>query len=62
MCSSYVLAQCALHEVVMTFVYSMTFFFATGLTALVFVTERKQGLLDRSFVAGNRRAVRAAFV
>ncbi|ELT92522.1 hypothetical protein CAPTEDRAFT_162923 [Capitella teleta] len=30
----------------------ITFFMATGLTAMSFVLERKQGLLDRSFVAG----------
>ncbi|KAI0241754.1 ABC transporter G family member 20 [Lamellibrachia satsuma] len=33
-------------------ILSITFFMATGLTALSFVLERKQGLLDRSFVAG----------
>lgn len=31
---------------------SIPFFLATGLTALSFVIERKQGLLDRSLVAG----------
>ena len=35
------------------FYFSITFFLATGLTALSFVLERKQGLLDRSYAAGN---------
>ena len=30
---------------------------ATGLTALAFVLERKQGLLDRSIVAGKLETV-----
>ena len=33
----------------------IVFFTAMLLTAAVFVSERKQGLLDRSFVAGNMR-------
>ena len=36
-------------------ILSITFFMATGLTALSFVLERKQGLLDRSLVAGTER-------
>ncbi|XP_052062173.1 ABC transporter G family member 20-like isoform X2 [Mytilus californianus] len=33
-------------------ILSITFFMATGLTTLVFVTEKKEGLLDRCMVAG----------
>lgn len=33
-------------------VLSITFFMATGLTTLAFVLERKEGLLERGFVAG----------
>lgn len=32
--------------------YSITFYLAVGLTALSFVLERKEGLLDRCWVAG----------
>ena len=35
-----------------TFLCSITFFMSTGLTALSFVLDRKQGLLERNFVAG----------
>ena len=34
-------------------VFSITFYLAVGLTALSFVLERKEGLLDRCWVAGN---------
>lgn len=33
-------------------VCSITFYLAVGLTALSFVLERKEGLLDRCWVAG----------
>lgn len=32
--------------------HSITFYLAVGLTALSFVLERKEGLLDRCWVAG----------
>lgn len=32
--------------------FSITFYLAVGLTALSFVLERKEGLLDRCWVAG----------
>ena len=34
--------------------FSMTIFFAIGLILNVFVSEKIQGLMDRSCVAGNR--------
>ena len=33
-------------------IVSVTYFMAVGLTALAFITEQKEGLLDRSWVAG----------
>ena len=33
----------------------IVFFIAVSLTAAVFISERKEGLLDRSYVAGNMR-------
>ncbi|CAF1508387.1 unnamed protein product, partial [Rotaria sp. Silwood1] len=33
-------------------VVSIIFFLATGLTGLIFVVEKKQGLLERSWIAG----------
>ena len=33
-------------------ILSITYFMAVGLTALSFILERKEGLLDRSWVAG----------
>ncbi|XP_041373715.1 ABC transporter G family member 20-like isoform X1 [Gigantopelta aegis] len=33
-------------------IISITFFMATGLTTMVFITEKREGLLDRSQVAG----------
>ena len=33
-------------------ILSITYFTAVGLTALSFILERKEGLLDRSWVAG----------
>ena len=33
-------------------ILSITFFMAVGLTALSFILERKEGLLDRSWIAG----------
>ena len=33
-------------------ILSITYFMAVGLTALSFIIERKEGLLDRSWVAG----------
>ena len=32
--------------------HSITFFMATGLTTIVFITDKREGLLDRSQVAG----------
>lgn len=37
------------------YIFSTTFFLATGLTALSFIMEKKEGLLDRSLVAGESR-------
>ena len=33
-------------------ILSITYFMAVGLTALSFIIERKEGLLERSWVAG----------
>jgi ABC-type multidrug transport system permease subunit len=33
-------------------ILSITYFMAVGLTALSFIIERKEGLLDRSWIAG----------
>ena len=33
-------------------ILSITYFMAVGLTALSFIIERKEGLLDRSWMAG----------
>ena len=37
-------------------ILSITYFMAVGLTALSFIIERKEGLLERSWVAGVARA------
>ncbi|PIK48583.1 putative ABC transporter G family member 23-like isoform X2, partial [Apostichopus japonicus] len=39
-------------EILYLFLHRIVFFLAVGLSALTFVTERKEGLLDRSWVAG----------